>query len=45
MDSVVVFDAIEFLALYPQFNNVFTPEQLPQFFYVACLLCVNSETS
>ena len=45
MDSVVVFDAIEFLALYPQFNNVFTPEQLTQFFNVACLLCDNTENS
>ena len=45
MDSVVVFDAIEFLALYPQFNNVFTPEQLTQFFNVACLLCDNTGNS
>ena len=45
MGNVVVFDASEFLALYPQFNNVFTPEQLTQFFNVACLLCDNTENS
>lgn len=45
MGNVVVFDASEFLALYPQFNNVYTPEQLTQFFNVACLLCDNTENS
>lgn len=45
MDNVVIFDASEFLALYPQFNNVFTPEQLTQLFNVACLLCDNTENS
>ena len=45
MDNVVVFDAQEFLALYPQFNNVFTEEQLNQFFNVACMLCDNSPNS
>jgi len=45
MNGVVVFDAAEFLALYPQFNNVFTPEQLNTFFNVACLLCDNTENS
>ena len=45
MDSVVVFDASEFLALYPQFQNVFTAEQLTQFFDAACLLCDNTENS
>lgn len=45
MDNVVVFDASEFLALYPQFQNVFTAEQLTQFFNVACLLCDNTENS
>ena len=45
MDNVVVFNATEFLALYPQFNNVFTPEQLQQFFKVACLLCDNTPNS
>lgn len=43
--NVVVFDAEEFLALYPQFQNVFTPEQLGIFFNVACLLCDNTENS
>lgn len=45
MDNVVVFDATEFLALYPQFNNVFTPGQLTQFFNVACMLCDNTKDS
>lgn len=45
MANVVVFDATEFLALYPQFNNVFTPEQLTQFFNVACMLCDNTNNS
>ena len=45
MDNVVVFDANEFLALYPQFQNVFTPEQLGVFFNVACLLCDNTPNS
>ena len=45
MDNVVVFNANEFLALYPQFNNVFTPEQLQQFFNAACLLCDNTPNS
>ena len=42
---VVVFDPQEFLTLYPQFQNVFTPSQLNQFFKVACLLCDNTENS
>ena len=42
---IVVFDAEEFLTLYPQFQNVFTPSQLEQFFNVACLLCNNTENS
>ena len=42
---IVVFDASEFLTLYPQFQNVFTPSQLEQFFNVACLLCNNTETA
>lgn len=42
---VVVFDPQEFLMLYPQFQNVFTPSQLNQFFKVACLLCDNTENS
>ena len=42
---VVVFDAEEFLTLYPQFQNVFTPSQLEQFFKVACLLCNNTDNS
>ena len=45
MDNVVVFNATEFLALYPQFNNVFTPEQLQQFFNVACMICNNTNNS
>ena len=45
MDNVVIFNATEFLALYPQFNNVFTPEQLQQFFNVACMLCDNTNNS
>ena len=45
MDNVVVFNAEEFLALYPQFNNVFTAEQLQQFFNVACLMCDNTPNS
>ena len=45
MVNVVVFDATEFLALYPQFNNVFTPEQLQQFFNVACMICNNTNNS
>lgn len=43
--NVVVFDAEEFLALYPQFQNVFTPEQLGIFFNAACLLLDNTEKS
>lgn len=43
--NVVVFDAEEFLALYPQFQNVFTPEQLQVFFNVACLILDNTENS
>ena len=43
--NVVVFDAEEFLALYPQFQNVFTPEQLGIFFNAACLLLDNTENS
>lgn len=42
---VVVFDPQDFLVLYPQFQNVFTPSQLNQFFKVACLLCNNTENS
>ena len=42
---VVVFDPAEFLILYPQFQNVFTPSQLEQFFKVACMLCNNTENS
>jgi hypothetical protein len=42
---IVVFDAEEFLTLYPQFQNVFSPSQLEQFFNVACLLCNNTENS
>ena len=42
---VVVFDPQDFLMLYPQFQNVFTPSQLNQFFKVACLLCNNTENS
>ena len=42
---IVVFNADEFLALYPQFQNVFTPSQLGQFFNVACLLCNNTDNS
>lgn len=45
MDNVVIFNATEFLALYPQFNNVFTPEQLQQFFNVACMICNNTNNS
>lgn len=45
MDGVVVFDANEFLAMYPQFTNVFTPEQLQIFFNAACLLCNNTKNS
>ena len=45
MNDVVVFDADEFLALYPQFNNVFTLEQLTQFFNAASLLLDNTENS
>lgn len=45
MNDVVVFDAEEFLALYPQFQNVFTPEQLQVFFNAACLLLDNTENS
>ena len=45
MDGVVVFDANEFLAMYPQFTNVFTPEQLQVFFNAACLLCNNTKNS
>ena len=43
--NVVVFDAEEFLALYPQFQNVFTPAQLQVFFNVACLILDNTENS
>ena len=43
--NVVVFDADEFLSLYPQFQNVFTPEQLGIFFNAACLLLDNTENS
>ena len=43
--NVVVFDAEEFLALYPQFQNVFSPEQLGIFFNAACLLWDNTENS
>ena len=43
--NVVVFDASEFLTLYPQFAGVFTDAQLTQFFNVACLLCDNTENS
>lgn len=42
---VVVFDPQEFLALYPQFQNVFNTAQLTQFFKVACMLCNNTENS
>lgn len=42
---VVVFEPQEFLMLYPQFQNVFAPSQLYQFFKVACLLCNNTENS
>ena len=45
MNNVVIFDATEFLALYPQFQNVFTPQQLQVFFNAACLLCDNTENS
>ena len=45
MNNVVVFNAEEFLALYPQFQNVFTPEQLGIFFNAACLLLDNTENS
>ena len=43
--NVVVFDAEEFLALYPQFQNVFTPAQFQVFFNVACLILDNTENS
>ena len=43
--NVVIFDASEFLTLYPQFQNVFSEAQLTQFFNVACLLCDNTENS
>ena len=45
MDNVVIFNAEEFLAMYPQFQNVFTPAQLDTFFNVACLLCDNTKDS
>lgn len=45
MNDVVVFNAEEFLALYPQFQNVFTPEQLGVFFNAACLLLDNTKNS
>ncbi len=45
MNGVVVFDADDFLALYPQFQNVFSPEQLGTFFKAACLLLDNTENS
>ena len=43
--NVVVFVSSEFLALYPQFQNVFTSEQLGIFFNAACLLLDNTENS
>ena len=43
--DVVVFDPAEFLAMYPQFQNVYTPEQLGTFFNVACMICDNTENS
>lgn len=43
--NVVIFDADEFLSIYPQFQNVFTPEQLGIFFNAACLLLDNTENS
>lgn len=43
--NVVIFDADEFLSLYPQFQNVFTHEQLGIFFNAACLLLDNTENS
>ena len=43
--NAVIFDVNEFLTLYPQFQNVFTSDQLNQFFNVACLLCDNTKNS
>lgn len=43
--DVVVFDPNEFYAMYPQFQNVYTPEQLGVFFNVACMMCDNTENS
>ena len=45
MDKVVVFDVMEFWALYPQFRNIMEAEQLTQCFRVACLLCDNTANS
>lgn len=45
MDGVVVFSADEWLGMYPQFQNVFTPMQLQVFFDAACLLCNNTKNS
>jgi len=43
--AIVTFDSGEFLAIYPRFAGVLTPEQLQNAFDTACLILDNTDAS